>query len=150
MGNMLARMLFVLAMAMLAGPACTRQGASAPDAVAATPAAAPAPVDAATVISDVAVADKTPPRDKSEPGTVDYSCTTDADCAIKDVGNCCGSYPACVNTDSPTFPEQVKAQCAESRMSSVCGFPVLTGCQCVENRCEGVTGPQGAAGGRLD
>jgi hypothetical protein len=145
MGNMLARMLFVLAMAMLAGAACTHQGASAPDAVAATPAAAPAPV-----IGDVAVADTTPPRDKSEPGVVDYSCTTDADCAIKDVGNCCGSYPACVNTDSPTFPAQVKAQCVESRMSSVCGFPVLTGCQCVENRCEGVTGAQGAPGGRID
>ena len=72
------------------------------------------------------------------PGTVDYSCTTDADCAIKDVGNCCGYYPACVNVDSPTFPEQVKAECAKNDMMSVCGFRDLSGCQCVEGRCEGI------------
>lgn len=71
---------------------------------------------------------------------VDYSCRTDADCTIKNVGNCCGYYPACVNVDSPTFPEQVQAECAASGLSSICGFPSLTGCQCVDNRCEGVTG----------
>lgn len=71
---------------------------------------------------------------------IDFSCSVDADCAIKDVGNCCGTYPACVNADSPTFPEQVKAQCEKDGMSSVCGFPSLSGCQCVQGRCEGVTG----------
>ena len=71
---------------------------------------------------------------------VDYSCRTDADCTIKNVGNCCGYYPACVNVDSPTFPEQVQAECAASGLSSICGFPSLTGCQCVDTRCEGVTG----------
>ncbi|HET9049107.1 MAG TPA: hypothetical protein VFN29_09155 [Chiayiivirga sp.] len=74
-------------------------------------------------------------------GTVDYSCRTDADCSVKDVGNCCGYYPACVNVDSPTFPEQVKAECAASGKSGVCGFPSISACQCVEGRCAAVNGP---------
>lgn len=69
-------------------------------------------------------------------GAVDYSCSVDADCAVKDVGNCCGYYPACVNRDSPTFPEQVRERCEAEGMMGVCGFPEITACQCVENRCE--------------
>lgn len=67
---------------------------------------------------------------------VDYSCTVDADCAVKNVGNCCGYYPACVNRDSPTFPEQVRERCEAEGMMGVCGFPDITACQCVDNRCE--------------
>lgn len=90
-----------------------------------------------------AAADPVPhPGSKSQPGTVDYSCTTDADCRIKDVGNCCGHYPACVNADSPTFPEQVKADCAARGLSGICGFPELSGCQCIAGRCEGISGPR--------
>lgn len=69
-------------------------------------------------------------------GAVDSSCRTDADCTVKNVGNCCGYYPACVNVDSPTDPEGVKAACAESGMMSVCGFPAIEGCQCVEGSCK--------------
>ena len=29
---------------------------------------------------------------------LDRSCRVDADCAVKNVGNCCGYLPACVNT----------------------------------------------------
>lgn len=97
----------------------------------------------------------TPPRDRhqadraNEPGAVgktgigevDYSCSTDADCSIKDIGSCCGYYPACVNIDSPTFPDEVKADCQAKGMSGVCGFPSLAGCQCIEGRCEGIPGP---------
>ena len=75
------------------------------------------------------------------PGVVDASCKTDADCAIKDVGSCCGYHPACVNTASPTFPEQVKAQCAKSGRMGTCGFPAITGCKCTAGKCEG-TGAQ--------
>lgn len=71
-------------------------------------------------------------------GEVDYSCRIDADCAVKNVGNCCGYYPACVNVDSPTFPDQVKAACAASGTSSICGFPAISGCECVQGRCEAV------------
>jgi hypothetical protein len=71
------------------------------------------------------------------PGVVDKSCRTDADCAIKDVGSCCGQRPACVNASSPTFPEQVKAACAESGRMGICGFPAITGCKCNAGQCEG-------------
>lgn len=68
---------------------------------------------------------------------IDRSCSTDAQCTVKDVGNCCGYYPACVNVDSPTDPEGVKAQCAKSGTASVCGFPSITSCQCVAGQCQG-------------
>ena len=89
--------------------------------------------------------DTQPDVTKSAPGVVDYSCETDADCAVKNVGNCCGYYPACVNRDSPTFPDQVKAECAAKGMSSICGFPSISGCVCRDKRCEAQTGPGGAA-----
>ncbi|MBD8528223.1 hypothetical protein [Pseudomarimonas arenosa] len=80
---------------------------------------------------------------KAKPGEVDYSCKVDADCAVKDVGNCCGYYPQCVNADSPTFPDQVKAECAREGRSSICGFPSIESCQCVQGRCAAKTGMQG-------
>lgn len=86
-----------------------------------------------------------PATEATKPGEVDYSCTTDADCAVKDVGNCCGYYPACVNTNSPTFPEQVKAECAQNDMQSVCGFRDIEGCACVEGRCEAGPATSGEA-----
>lgn len=67
---------------------------------------------------------------------VDRSCTTDADCTVKNVGNCCGYYPACVNVDSPTDPEGVQAQCAAEGRMGVCGFPEISGCQCVQGTCQ--------------
>ncbi|MCF7221917.1 hypothetical protein [Marilutibacter chinensis] len=77
-----------------------------------------------------------PAASPTGPVQIDRSCKTDADCTVKNVGNCCGYYPACVNVNSPTDPEGVKAACAESGMSSVCGFPVIEGCQCVNGSCE--------------
>ncbi|MGH8172240.1 MAG: hypothetical protein ACREPX_03785 [Rhodanobacteraceae bacterium] len=77
------------------------------------------------------------PSSAAEP-EVDYRCTTDADCEVKNVGNCCGYYPACVNRQSPTFPDRVKAECASKGMMGVCGFPELAGCSCVEGRCADV------------
>jgi hypothetical protein len=67
---------------------------------------------------------------------VDTRCRVDADCAVKNVGNCCGYYPACVNRDSPTFPELVARQCAEQGLAGICGYPEIRGCACVEGRCE--------------
>jgi hypothetical protein len=78
------------------------------------------------------------------PAAIDYSCRVAADCAIKDVGNCCGRYPACVNRDSPTFPERVKEECQRKGMAGVCGFPVIHGCACIEGRCEGADGGGGS------
>lgn len=72
---------------------------------------------------------------------VDYSCQVDTDCVVKNVGNCCGEYPACVNRDSPTFPDQVREACVREGRMAVCGFPSIAGCRCVERRCAAVTGP---------
>ncbi|MBA2237794.1 MAG: hypothetical protein H0W24_03720 [Lysobacter sp.] len=73
------------------------------------------------------------------PVELDVSCSRDADCTVKDVGNCCGYYPACVNVDSPTDPEAVKARCASEGTMSVCGFPSISSCQCVAGKCEAET-----------
>lgn len=86
-----------------------------------------------------------PAADAGKPGDVDYACSTDADCAVKDVGNCCGYFPACVNTNSPTFPEQVRAECAKNDMQAICGFREIQGCVCVEGRCEAGPATSGEA-----
>lgn len=75
-------------------------------------------------------------------GAVDFSCQSDADCAVKNVGSCCGYHPGCVNKNSPTDPEGVKAQCAKQGMASVCGFQEISSCSCRQGRCE-------AGGGQL-
>lgn len=91
----------------------------------------------------VAGANAAPPRLLGPPvkptAVVDYSCRSDADCTVKDIGNCCGAYPTCVNLASPTFPERVRADCAKKHMAGVCGFPVIQGCNCVEGRCSNRT-----------
>jgi hypothetical protein len=81
----------------------------------------------------------------SGPGEVDRTCRTDADCTVKNVGNCCGYFPACVNVDSPTFPEQVKAECERNGTASVCGFEEISACQCVQQRCEAAPAAVGEA-----
>ena len=104
--------------------------------------AAPAPTPAApNPIDGEPDAARRPPEDLLTQDGVHYGCRTDADCAVKDVGNCCGYYPACVNKDSPTFPDKVKAACSAEGISSICGFPEIGGCQCVEGRCAALSGP---------
>jgi hypothetical protein len=75
---------------------------------------------------------------------VDTSCRTDADCTVKNVGNCCGHYPACVNVTSPTDPKGVQARCAKSGMAAVCGFPEISGCSCVKGSCQASGGTEEA------
>ena len=71
---------------------------------------------------------------------MDFSCKADTDCAVKNVGNCCGYYPACVNVNSPTDPKGVQAECAKKGMMSVCGFPDISACTCKQGRCEAASG----------
>ena len=70
---------------------------------------------------------------------LDDSCRVDSDCEVKNVGNCCGYFPACVNTAAEPDPEAVMAECADSGMASVCGFREIQACSCVSNRCEAVS-----------
>ena len=67
-------------------------------------------------------------------------CETDSDCAVKDVGNCCGYFPMCVNKDARTDPAAVLAQCRKDDMASICGFREVSACQCVDNQCESLEG----------
>lgn len=67
--------------------------------------------------------------------TVDFACEQAADCEIKNVGNCCGYYPRCVSVGSPTPP----VECDEG-VSSVCGWPDISHCECVENTCRSMQG----------
>ena len=142
-------MLVVLSMLVIAcAPASAPSGvdpAAPPSSTAAATANVPLPAPARG--SDTAAlpqAARKPPAELLVKDGVDYSCSVPADCAIKDVGNCCGYYPACVNADSPTFPEKVKAACASSGMAGVCGFPSIQSCECLEGRCTGVPGPEAA------
>jgi hypothetical protein len=66
-----------------------------------------------------------------EPRTIDYSCNTASDCEIKDIGNQCGYYPACVNKAFEPRPPELD--------SMVCGFPSITQCRCVQSQCVGIT-----------
>lgn len=65
----------------------------------------------------------------------DMSCQTSSDCVVKDVGNCCGYYPACVNANAKTDPEAVKKKCEQDGMASICGFADIQSCSCVNQRC---------------
>ncbi len=71
-------------------------------------------------------------------------CQVDSDCAVVDVGNCCGSYPMCVRAGSQVDPAAVQAECGERDMAGICGFPVIDSCICDTGRCQGMqrgTGP---------
>ncbi len=67
---------------------------------------------------------------------IDFSCEKDLDCTIKDVGNCCGTYPRCVNSNAETYPGHVMSLCRE--MMSVCGYPSIASCECQGGFCVGV------------
>ena len=79
-----------------------------------------------------------PTQVAEDPLQLDYSCRVDSDCQVKNVGNCCGFFPACVNKDAQPDPGAVQARCAETGMASVCGFREIEACSCVQNRCEPV------------
>jgi hypothetical protein len=81
-----------------------------------------------------------PPERIDRPAAIDTTCRTDADCVVKDVGNCCGYYPACVNATSPTDPKGVQAECAKKGLASVCGFREISSCTCSQGHCEGASG----------
>lgn len=108
---------------MLVLSACNAPG-NTPASVSADP---PTPTPTLPVVS--------PPP--SAAGDAGRACRSDSDCAIKDAGSCCGYRPACVNKDTPTFPEKVQAQCAQDGRVGICGFPAIDGCQCVAGKCEG-------------
>ena len=123
-------------------------GCTAPTSTPEVPSAAPAPAApvaaerlaeppiAAPPAATLPAAETAPRNDASNPSR---SCKTDSDCAVKNVGNCCGAFPSCVNKDAKTDPAAVQAQCAKAGMASVCGFQEVSGCQCVQGECQNIT-----------
>lgn len=76
-----------------------------------------------------------------------FDCSSDNECAVKNVGNCCGHYDACVRADSPTDPEAVLRECADLEIAGICGYPVIERCVCSAGRCQAAPsmgGPPGA------
>lgn len=146
-GAAIATLLVAGMMAACAAPVGTPKGDEASRPSASTPAqggartAPPAPAvpatPPATPAPDAAPGTGTGP---ASPIKVDTSCRTHADCAVKNVGNCCGYAPACVNVNSPTDPQGVQAECARSGRMSVCGFRDISACQCVKGQCEPADG----------
>ncbi|GAB3370725.1 hypothetical protein GCM10027431_18710 [Lysobacter rhizosphaerae] len=135
-----ASFVFVLALVTVAVGACA---APSPNGVApaGNDAAAPAATSPASPAHKPMHTGGRLPADPVEapavaPGAVDLACKTDADCTVKNVGNCCGYYPACVNVNSPTDPKGVQAECAKKGMMSVCGFPEISSCSCRQGKCE--------------
>ncbi len=66
------------------------------------------------------------------------SCAATRDCVVKNVGNCCGQYPMCVNRKAEVDPEAVRQECAKNDLVGVCGFPVIDHCECQKGVCVGV------------
>jgi len=75
------------------------------------------------------------PHAIAAPSQPDLSCRVAADCEVKNVGNCCGYFPACVNKDAKVDPEAVRAECERTGTSSVCGFREIQACECVQGQC---------------
>ena len=118
--------LFLFALSGCAAPASSEGAATDPP-----PAPTPAPKPTGGNL---------PPREAGAV-TVDYSCRTSADCAVKNVGNCCGYFPACVSKDAKVDPDAVRAECERTGMSSVCGFQDIQACACEQGQCRAVSGP---------
>ncbi|ROT35159.1 hypothetical protein SODALDRAFT_353536 [Sodiomyces alkalinus F11] len=53
-----------------------------------------------------------------------FQCKEDRDCVERNVGNCCGYYPMCANS------EAVLPHPCPSGGFGVCGWPVIDQCKC--------------------
>ncbi|MBS0193149.1 MAG: hypothetical protein JSR34_02815 [Proteobacteria bacterium] len=118
-----ARTLAVLLISALLTSCVSSPAAQAPDA-APTPIAATSPAVASSASASI---------DFAHP---DRRCKVDADCAVKDVGNCCGAYPMCVNKGAAVDAKAVKAQCAREGRMGMCHVMAVSGCSCVQGQCE--------------
>lgn len=70
--------------------------------------------------------------------SIDYTCVEDTDCVVKDIGNCCGIYNACVNKDSVADRQFVRSACGREGQASFCttGIAPGTACGCINGKCQ--------------
>ncbi|KRA14916.1 hypothetical protein [Lysobacter sp. Root604] len=144
----MTRRLFALLLGTLLLSLLAACSSPAPAPAAATDAAAPTAAPAAATAAPAPAPQFPAPGQHSEalePVAIamDLSCASDNDCVVKNVGNCCGQFNACVNRGSPADPSAVMAQCAKEGKMSMCGSPVIAGCACVQGQCRGVAAQQG-------
>lgn len=127
-----------------AAPAPSGPAAGAP-APAPASGAAPAPPAAAAPGGG---APQPYPSELAAHANLRVDCQQDSECAVKDVGNCCGRYDACVRADSQPDPAAVQAECAARGLVGICGFPVIESCVCTAGTCAAApsdgTGPDQA------
>ncbi|HTA65744.1 MAG TPA: hypothetical protein VK753_09575 [Xanthomonadaceae bacterium] len=120
-------MLVLFALALCACASAQTSGAGASAAMQTSPA-----TSAQTPIAS------TPAPPAFDPAHPDRSCKVDADCQVKDVGNCCGRYPECVNKDAPVDPKAIRAQCASEHRIGMCHVMAVGGCSCVRGQCSDI------------
>lgn len=77
---------------------------------------------------------------------INSSCEWDSDCEIKDVGNCCGYSPECVNKNSFVNGTLVEELCKKEKEGSACGFVSINYCKCSNKRCKGFLSPETCPG----
>ncbi len=77
-----------------------------------------------------------------DPGAVSRTCKVDADCEVKNVGNCCGAHRTCVSKGAATDPNAVRAQCEAEHRASVCSMEAIGGCSCVQGQCSNINAAQ--------
>jgi len=71
--------------------------------------------------------------------SIDYSCNVDADCEIKNAGDCCSIYAMrCTNKNAQVNPDYLNGLCDSvegSRMCPAIGIMPIDYCECKDNRC---------------
>ena len=88
------------------------------------------------VFVQAAFAQESAPKSYAEyVSSLDRRCEKDADCQVKNIGNCCGYSPACVNKEAKADPTLVIKLCEAEGLVSVCGWSEITNCHCVEKHC---------------
>ncbi|MET0285188.1 MAG: hypothetical protein ABW352_11990 [Polyangiales bacterium] len=82
-------------------------------------------VDASVGEDDPVVGDAGPPGQ--------FSCKTNNECTIRNVGSCCGYFPRCANANAIFTPPS----CSDG-VAGVCGFPNIDSCRCELGQCVGL------------
>ena len=79
-------------------------------------------------------------HNKNQKNPDPYFCSVNSDRVVKDVHNCCGYYPKCVNKDYIPNIASVEKECKEKGIVSICGFAEVKECRCEQNKCVSVEG----------
>ncbi|MBS3074963.1 hypothetical protein J4429_00730 [Candidatus Pacearchaeota archaeon] len=74
---------------------------------------------------------------KDYENSINYTCEQPEDCEIKDVRNCCGYHPECVNKNSIVNASLVKELCEHGAQTGLCGYKDIKSCKCEKNKCIG-------------